>query len=161
MECINPQKALLSNYEVYALLQSKRAEAAAAAKRGPKPDKGDKAAKAKKQGMAVEREVYYYLTKVHDVATHWSAENVTAYLEAMAHYKLLKGEKLMLLNVRPRNLVGLLTCIEEADDRFDNDELAGILEVLDTTLPLPMLEDEEMAEAGAAEPEETMAMDED
>ncbi|KAI9222284.1 hypothetical protein BC828DRAFT_378775, partial [Blastocladiella britannica] len=93
---------------------------------------------------AIEREVRQYLLRTNGRVALWTSDQVTAFMQGIQRFSLLKGEKLMLLNTRPHNHVCLHTCIEEADERFSAADQDAILEVLNSTLPLPSeAEDEE------------------
>jgi hypothetical protein len=48
---------------------------------------------------------------------------------------LTKGERLMLVNLRPVDYVDLVACVDEVNERFDNHE--KLLRILHECLPLP------------------------
>lgn len=64
--------------------------------------------------------------------------------------RLTKAEKLTLINMRPISLPEMVPLIEEAEDRFTNEELEELLGLLETHLPFSRpVEEEEEEENGA------------
>ncbi|KAJ3371116.1 hypothetical protein GGF31_003539 [Allomyces arbusculus] len=154
MECTNPQVALLSDFEVYQFMSDKGLLA-------PVDDK-DKNARRKepKSLMYLRREVAYYFEKINKAAPNWTEDQVVAFMTAIQPYKLYKGEKLRLLNVRPKNLVALLLCVDEADERYTPDQQAAMLRILEETLPVPDIEEDEDDMAVDPAGDESMIVDE-
>jgi DNA-directed RNA polymerase III subunit RPC9 len=50
--------------------------------------------------------------------------------------RLTKAEKLQIINTRPNNLIELQLLIEENEERFSEDALNLILDIVKTTLPI-------------------------
>ncbi|KNE66129.1 hypothetical protein AMAG_10381 [Allomyces macrogynus ATCC 38327] len=154
MQCTNPQVALLSDFEVYQFMSEEGLLAPV--------DNKDKNARRKepKSLMYLRREVAYYFEKINKAAPNWTEDQVVAFMRAIQPFKLYKGEKLRLLNVRPKNLVALLLCVDEADERYTPDEQAEMLRILQETLPVPDIEGDEDDMAVDPAGDEAMAIDE-
>ena len=120
MEVLNERAAMVSNYEVFTLLQEKL-QADAAKTRHRKPQQENLA--------TISYEVMKYLDK-----THCKLQNETViqdFLAQVAPFKLTKGEKLQLLNLRPTTPVEIQLIIEESEDRLRTDEeLEQLLEIV-------------------------------
>ncbi|ORZ37693.1 RNA polymerase Rpb4-domain-containing protein [Catenaria anguillulae PL171] len=136
MQCVNPQVALLSNYEVFTLLKAKHQDQRKTHNAAVRKAHAD-GRPAPKIGTEIERQVFSYMTKVNDLPRHWTDDDFTSFLERIARFGLLKGEQLMLLNNRPSSMTGLFTCIEEIDERFTHEQQEEMLAIIKETLPIP------------------------
>ncbi|KAL2913674.1 hypothetical protein HK105_206834 [Polyrhizophydium stewartii] len=121
MEVVTEQAALLSNYEVLTLLRA-----------NSQPKTRSKA-QALQDLRTIEYETIKYLEALP--CGSQSQEQIQAFLSAIKTWNLSKGEKLMLLNLRPISAVELNTVIEECSSRFTDEQQAEILQILDETLP--------------------------
>ncbi|KAL7750324.1 hypothetical protein RI367_004096 [Sorochytrium milnesiophthora] len=155
MECTNMQKALLSNYEVYTLLQE--AVEASAARLQPRQLPHNVA--------RLHTLIELYFDKIETSSKHQSPENVAKVMAALAKYKLTKAERLMLLNNMPLvALPTLLPILDEAELRFPEEQLTQLLEDVEACVPEalrpPPATEEDDAEAVDDE-DAVMPMDED
>ncbi len=99
MQCTNPQVMLLADYDVFRFLRS-RAEGgsrASAKKSGRNPRKG-----------SIENRVEHYFAQINSIACPWTDANVQLFMDRISKFDLMAGERLMLLNLRPHNTVGLI-----------------------------------------------------
>lgn len=72
---------------------------------------------------------------------------MTTILSFLKKYDLTRIEKLQILNLLPRNPVEFYALVEECEERFTNDQIDVILNMIDTVVPLPPVPSEpEMAE---------------
>ncbi|KAK9468410.1 RNA polymerase [Lipomyces arxii] len=67
-------------------------------------------------------------------AAKQSANGMRKFLEEMSIYKLEKAEKLMIINNTPNSDATLSSLIEEAMERFTQDERNHMLELIETHL---------------------------
>lgn len=63
-------------------------------------------------------------------------EHVIDYLEEMKRFNLTKLEKLQILNQRPKSMVELQVLIEENEERFSEEAMDMILDIVRKTLPV-------------------------
>ncbi|XP_065178152.1 DNA-directed RNA polymerase III subunit RPC9-like [Sycon ciliatum] len=119
MEVVDDQAAMLSNYEVYSILKDAK-----------------QSKKHSHQNVAtIVYETSSYLEKTP--CGKQSEEAVTKFLQALREFKLTKLEKLQLLNHRPTSQVELHFLIAESEERFGDEELQKILEIVESTLDAP------------------------
>ncbi|KAI8329247.1 RNA polymerase II [Chlamydoabsidia padenii] len=64
-------------------------------------------------------------------------DQVKNFLQQMDRYSLTLGEKVQVLNLRPKSAVEIYLLIEECEERFSEEDLDNILEIVSTTLPRP------------------------
>ncbi|KAK3842062.1 MAG: DNA-directed RNA polymerase III subunit RPC9-like protein [Linnemannia gamsii] len=139
MEILQTNSAMLSNYEVMALLTDQKAQRIANEVAGTR--------EVAENLRTVEFEVQKYLTAT-PCATQ-SAEQIVALKKAFGAYELMKVELLQILNLRPKSAVELLLVIEEFEERFSLDDCDEMLRIIATALPRD--DDEEMEEEEVAE----------
>lgn len=134
MEVINKNGALLSNAEVYKLL---------------KEIKEKEKLKYLKNLATVSYEAIKYLEE--SPAAHQNEESIRHYLETIKDhgFQLTKAEKLQILNQRPTTVVEFQLLIEECEERFSEEAINSILDIVQRTLPThdPDLEMEECTDA--------------
>ena len=119
MEVLNERAAMISNYEVFALLQEKMEESNKKQNR-----------KNRQENLAtISYEVMKYLEK-----TPCKLQNedvIRQFLLDVAPFNLTKGEKLQLLNLRPRTPVEIQLIVEESEERLRTDEeLEQLIEIV-------------------------------
>ncbi|KAI8970166.1 HRDC-like protein [Mycotypha africana] len=140
MQIKNARSALLSNYEVFRLLE----ESQATQKR---LQKADPTITYPEHLRTVQFELTEYLKETP--CSTQTTEQIANFLNQMSPYNLTKAERLMLLNLRPKDLVGVYLVIEECEERFNEEELEAMLNIIVTTLPRD--DDDEMEEDGGEE----------
>ena len=117
MEIVDAQAALLSNYEVYSILKDAK-----------------QSKKHSHQNVAtIVYETASYLEKTP--CKNQTEETVQKFLESLREFKLTKGEKLQLLNHRPESQVELHFLIAESEERFGDEDLQRILDIIQNVLP--------------------------
>ncbi|KAJ7333903.1 hypothetical protein OS493_015997 [Desmophyllum pertusum] len=129
MEVLNEKAAMLSNYEVYQLLQETENQ-----------NKGDKSKKSKKrQKHLVNLSTICYEARKHLEKTpckNQSPEIIEEFLKAVQPFNLTRAEKLQLLNLRPTTPVEIQLIIEDSEERLKTDqEIEELLNVIATKLP--------------------------
>jgi len=154
MEVTSPNVAMLTNYEVYSVIREVQS----------KPR--DKEAKKKLEGpLQNMRTIAYETVKYIDkqtTCTLQSQQVIESFLREAAPFNLTKAEKLQCLNLRPTTEVEILLVIEESEERFTEEQVEQLLEIIRRTIPgNDEDEEEEEVEEGtdrAAEaPSETVA----
>ncbi|XP_054796868.1 uncharacterized protein LOC129302192 [Prosopis cineraria] len=80
-----------------------------------------------------EYKVYDYL--VNTAACDQTRENVNEFLEKCKRHDLAKAEILNILNIRPTAAVEVFPIIEKCEDRFPDEEIEEIVELVKKTLP--------------------------
>ncbi|KAF9154586.1 hypothetical protein DFQ27_007550 [Actinomortierella ambigua] len=139
MEILRNDAALLSNFEVLALLNDQRAQRQANEVHG--------AREVAENLRTIEFEVQRYLNN-SPCATQ-DPEQIKNLKQAFAGYGLMKVEVLQILNLRPRTPVELVLIIEEFEERFSVEDCEKMLELITTALPRD--DDEVMEEAEEVE----------
>lgn len=115
MSVVDRHVALLSNYEVYALLGEVRRNSHGKKHRGP-------------QNLAtIVYETAEYLGETP--CKDQSPEIIQRVLKALQPYKLTKAEKLQLLNLRPSTDVEFHMIVAECEERFTEAEMKAIMEI--------------------------------
>ncbi|XP_020619842.1 DNA-directed RNA polymerase III subunit RPC9-like [Orbicella faveolata] len=126
MEVINEKAAMLSNYEVFQLLQETVNQ-----------NKGDKSKK--RQKHLVNLSTICYEAQKHLEKTpckSQSPEIIEEFLKAIQPFNLTRVEKLQLLNLRPTTPVEIQLIIEDSEERLKTDqEIEELLNVIATKLP--------------------------
>ena len=60
---------------------------------------------------------------------------IESFLREVAPFNLTKAEKLQCLNLRPTTEVEILLVIEESEERFTEDQVEQLLEIIRRTIP--------------------------
>lgn len=127
MEVLNEKAAMLSNYEVFQLLQETENQT-----------KGGNSKKRQAKHL-VNLSTICYEARKHLEKTpckSQSPEIIEDFLKAMEPFKLTKAEKLQLLNLRPTTPVEIQLIIEDSEERLKTDqEIEELLNVIATKLP--------------------------
>ncbi|XP_032220497.2 DNA-directed RNA polymerase III subunit RPC9 [Nematostella vectensis] len=136
MEVVNGKAAMLSNYEVYKLLQETEEDC-------KKPE--FKHVKKHQVNLAtISYEARKYLEKTP--CKHQSPEVIEEFLRALAPFNLTKAEKLQLLNLRPETPVEIQLIIEESEERLKTDsDFQQLLDIITEKL-LPDRTDKHMGD---------------
>jgi len=116
-------EALLSDYEVLALLREQEEQR----------KKGGTQAVQPPNLMTIEFEVKKYLGE--SPAGYQATEEVGAALTALKPFKLTKAEKLQILNLRAATTVELHLLIEECEERFTEEEVLRLRSIVSSLLP--------------------------
>ncbi|KAK4277979.1 hypothetical protein QN277_015891 [Acacia crassicarpa] len=82
-----------------------------------------------------EYKIYDYL--VNTAACDQTRENVNEFLEKCKRHDLAKAEVLNILNIRPTAAVEIFPIIEKCEDRFPDEEIEEIVELVKKTLSPP------------------------
>ncbi|KAF7816467.1 DNA-directed RNA polymerase III subunit RPC9 [Senna tora] len=82
-----------------------------------------------------EYKVYDYL--VGTPASEQTRENINSFLGNCKKHDLAKAEVLNILNLRPAAAVEIFPIIEQIEDRFPDEEIEEMVEVVKKTLPAP------------------------
>ncbi|KAG0338739.1 hypothetical protein BG004_007100 [Podila humilis] len=125
MEVLKTNAAMLSNYEVLALLNEQKTQRLANEVAGTK--------EVAENLRTVEFEVQKYLNSSR--CPTQSKDQIGAFKEAFKPYGLMKVELLQILNLRPRIPVELLLVIEEFEERFTLQDCDRMLAIIAETLP--------------------------
>ena len=123
MEVIENRPALLSNYEVYSLLQDIKA-----GKNGQK-----KPNKSQQNLSTISFTTIGFLEKTP--AKDQSPEIIEKFMQRLKPFNLMKAEKLQLLNQRPRSAVEIQLLIEESEERLREDQIEELLDIISECLP--------------------------
>ncbi|RCI00639.1 hypothetical protein CU097_005158 [Rhizopus azygosporus] len=126
MQIKNARSALITNYEVLRLLEENQ--------------QNQKLLQA--QDLSIEypeslRTVQFELTeylKQTPVGSQTPAQ-VTNFLEAISQFDLTRAEKLQILNLRPKSAVEIYLVIEECEERFSEEDLENMINIIMQTLP--------------------------
>ncbi|KAF9362680.1 hypothetical protein BGX34_005690 [Mortierella sp. NVP85] len=142
MEIIKADSAMLSNYEVLALLNDQKAQRQANEVAGTR--------EVAENLRTIEFEVQKYLGA--SPCSTQSPEQIAALRKAFAGYEFMKAELVQILNLRPRTPVELILIIEEFEERFTLEDCTRMLQIIAEALPrvddVPM-EDVDGEEQGA------------
>ncbi|KAF9138551.1 hypothetical protein BGX30_009033 [Mortierella sp. GBA39] len=134
MEILQTNSAMLSNYEVMALLADQKAQRIANEVAGTR--------EVAENLRTVEFEVQKYLAA--SPCSTQSGDQIRELKKAFKDYELMKVELLQILNLRPKSAVELLLVIEEFEERFALDDCDKMLSIIAKALPRD--DDEEMEE---------------
>ncbi|KAE8740934.1 hypothetical protein FOCC_FOCC013546 [Frankliniella occidentalis] len=129
METINPNSAMLSNFEVLALLQELKSQ-----------QKKNRTARNSPLATIIYEATRYLQDSPCKLQT---AEHVRTFLTALKEFKLTKAEKLMLLNNPPSTPLEIQVMVEESEERFTEDEVEKLLQIIQEILPVTQKEEEE------------------
>lgn len=120
MEVLNERAAMLSNYEVFTLLQEKVQE---------ESNKKQSRKQSQENLATISYEVMKYLEKTP--CRLQNEDVIRQFLLDVAPFNLTKGEKLQLLNLRPSTPVEIQLIIEESEERLRTDEeLEKLIEIV-------------------------------
>ncbi|XP_064605539.1 DNA-directed RNA polymerase III subunit RPC9-like [Liolophura sinensis] len=122
MEVIQDNAAMLSNYEVFSLLQDIQH-----GKSQEKPGKHQE------QLSTIVYETTKHLGNT--TCVHQTPEVIQNFMEALKPYKLTKAEKLQLLNHRPVSAVEIQLIVEESEERLTEEQIEELLLVVEKYLP--------------------------
>ena len=135
MEVVDECSSMLSNYEVYSLLQDIKL-----GKNGQKQPN-----KYLNQLATITYSTLKYLEgtpcKFH------SAENIENFMKALKPFNLTKSEKLQLLNQKPTSAVEIQLIIEESEERLTEEQIGQLLDILATHLQEDQAEEAMQTEA--------------
>lgn len=122
MEVIQDNAAMLSNYEVFSLLQD--------IQQGKSQEKPGK-------HQELLSTIVYETTKHlgNTTCVHQNPEVIQNFMEALKPYKLTKAEKLQLLNHRPMSAVEIQLIVEESEERLTEEQIEELLLVIEKYLP--------------------------
>ncbi|TKY47406.1 DNA-directed RNA polymerase III subunit rpc9 [Spatholobus suberectus] len=84
-----------------------------------------------------------HLLKVYDYLVNTAAfvqtrENINEFLTSVKQHDLAKAEVLNILNTRPAADVEIFPIIENSEERFPDEEITEIVELVKKTLPPPL-----------------------
>ncbi|CAB4006219.1 DNA-directed RNA polymerase III subunit RPC9-like [Paramuricea clavata] len=131
MEVLNERAAMLSNYEVFTLLQEKVQE---------ESNKKQSRKQSQENLATISYEVMKYLEKTP--CRLQNEDVIRQFLLDVAPFNLTKGEKLQLLNLRPSTPVEIQLIIEESEERLRTDEeLEKLIEIV-AKIPEDIQEDD-------------------
>jgi len=123
MEIVNESAALLSNFEVLALLKD-----ISSGKNGQR-----KPGKKEKNVATITYSTLKYLEKTP--CGEQSTEAISKFMLALKPFRLTRAEKLQLLNLRPSSAVEIQLIIEESEERLSEEEIDDLLEVVASCFP--------------------------
>ncbi|CAG8470903.1 10607_t:CDS:2 [Cetraspora pellucida] len=127
---IDKRNAMLSNYEVLALLR----EMDEKQREQTKIDPNVKFAESLK---TIQFEVIQNLSSQQSPSSTQTPEQIEATLTHLKQYNLTKSEKLQLINLRPQSISELELIIEDCEDRFEMDILREMIYIIGSKLPMP------------------------
>ncbi|CAM9023966.1 unnamed protein product [Wickerhamomyces anomalus] len=90
---------------------------------------------------SISRDVTSYLSKSPTALQ--TVDNITQAMKDLSQYKLEKVEKLQIINSAPYSLVNLYSIVEECDQRFSEQEIEDILQIVQTHFPQQEVDEEE------------------
>ncbi|XP_037772461.1 DNA-directed RNA polymerase III subunit RPC9-like [Penaeus monodon] len=123
MEVLNCKGAVLSNCEVYALLQDLCRQ-----------EKGRKNMMKTQADLAnIAFETMKYLEKT--ACRNQNAEVIQGFLQAVKEFKLTKAEKLQLINLRPTTPVEMQLIIEDSEERLSEEQVEELIGLVELHLP--------------------------
>ncbi|KIK06229.1 hypothetical protein K443DRAFT_674514 [Laccaria amethystina LaAM-08-1] len=142
MEVVNPRVALLSNFEVFTLLQELESDHLTRTKLAQRIKKEEEASgtvhgsstlaninahlEATENLRTIEVEAIGYLSADYLPTSSQSAEGITKLVKDLVPYELTKAEKLQMVNLAPTLAVELYVIVEELEDRL-GDRMEEIL----------------------------------
>jgi DNA-directed RNA polymerase subunit F len=144
MKILESQQAVLTNYEVYQHILEQRARYAKTKRRGP----GNYKTLVDELQNWLERRQ----SPLSQKPTLYNEKCIATLLERLRPYELPKSEVVMILNVRPPSASVLNAIIEDMYERFTEEQLEDIMniifEVLGQFPPAETNEDEVAEDAG-------------
>ncbi|CAG0903055.1 unnamed protein product [Cyprideis torosa] len=133
MEIVNPSVAVLSDAEVLAFIVSKKQHERAL----------PRTRKERIPNLAtVTYEAQKFLEDVAPHLKHQSGEVIAQFLKDIHKFGLSKSEKLQLLNLRPTTQCEMQLLIFDSEERYTEEQIDEMLEIIRRDLPCPELEEE-------------------
>ncbi|KJZ80188.1 hypothetical protein HIM_00038 [Hirsutella minnesotensis 3608] len=149
MRIVEAQSAVLTNYEVLQHLEDQRRRYKQGKRRGP-PNL-----------ETVVRELLGYLDTapgpLSQKPTTYSPRCITQLLERLRPFELSKGEVVMILNLRPADVVALNTIIEEMVERFSDEQQQEMVDIIAQVLGSFGPAEESAKDAGDVEMDDAAA----
>ncbi|KAI0642947.1 HRDC-like protein [Trametes meyenii] len=145
MEVLNQRSALLSNYEVLALLKELENDHLARTKTAIRIKKEEEAAGLPPKQPAddisenlrtVEVEAIQYLSADYQPTAAQSEREIATLTRTLGQWDLTKTEKLQIVNLAPTEAVELYVIVEELEDRF-GEKMDDILAAVKSSLSEP------------------------
>ncbi|CAK9298586.1 unnamed protein product [Gordionus sp. m RMFG-2023] len=124
MEIVEENCAMLSNYEVYHLLEETHNK--------PK-NLIIKTANLNQNSSTISYETLRHLKSTPVI--YQNKNNIQSFLEAVLPFNLTKAEKLMIINLRPKTPVEIQLIIEESEERLAEDQIDELLQIIQNILP--------------------------
>jgi len=134
MEVVNDNAAVLSNFEVFSLLND--------IQQGTNDQK--KPNKFLQNLATISYETIKYLEKTP--CNLQNSEVIGKFMTALKPFNLTKAEKLQLLNHRPSTAVEIQLLIEESEERLSEEQVDDLLQVIQDNLPTDEVADEDIEE---------------
>ncbi|CAN8103968.1 unnamed protein product [Discula destructiva] len=132
MKILESQSAVLTNFEVYQHMLNQEYEF-------KQPDRKRKVPRSVQN--LVKELLEYFRTAPNPFAQEpltYNGFTIRRLITRLDPYELTKGETIMILNIRPENLAVLSTCIEDLIGRYNDDQQAEILAIIEEVLgPFP------------------------
>ncbi|KAJ3154070.1 hypothetical protein HDU86_004995 [Geranomyces michiganensis] len=142
----------VSNAEVLSFLSDLQADRAA---NPPVVNPGAPPEVNLKDLYAIEDEVVMHLRATP--CAEQDEECIKAFMAALRSYDLTKGEKLMLLNLRPKSIAELNPMVEDLDSRMKEETQLALIQLITDMLPYtpPEGEDVDEQQVDGGDPMET------
>ncbi|KAG8715547.1 hypothetical protein FRC08_010461 [Ceratobasidium sp. 394] len=148
MEVVDKSSALLSNYEVLALLSELEADQLAKARSHLAAKKEEESAQLNGTSVppvagnpvhdevpqnlrTVEVELIAHLKDQYSLMQRQNDVAIRNLTHALGKFSLTKSEKLQIVNLAPRQLVELYVIIENLEERFSDDDLNEMLQLVE------------------------------
>lgn len=157
MKILEPQSAVLTNFEVYTHLSGLRTQYETTPKLDAKTRKPT-GESYKRRGPGnyetVVKEVMDYLTTPPSPLQNipsWNSATIKTLLSRLRPYDLAKAELVMILNLRPLDAVSLFLVVQEMYERFTEEQHEEMLAIIREVLGTPEVEE-------GSDSEETMQL---
>ncbi|KAF8606810.1 hypothetical protein BDV93DRAFT_604140 [Ceratobasidium sp. AG-I] len=148
MEVVDKSSALLSNYEVLSLLRELEADQLAKARSHLAAKKEEESEVAKGNAIVlvagnptrdevpqnlrtVEVELIAHLKDQYPLMNRQTDAKIRKLTKSLGKFSLTKSEKLQIVNLLPRQLVELYVIVENLEERFSDEELDEILQLVE------------------------------
>ena len=162
MEIINARAATLTNYEVLRFLKEQKDSIKPA---NSKKEKGSKQQKMNKSLLTVTLETLSWLEDspagvqeehhIKEFAQQLSEMCKESKDDCGRSLQLSKQEVIHLINHRPGSAVEIQLLLENSEERFTEEQVEKLIQIVEECLPAPAVEeDEEVEEGNSAEKEE-------
>lgn len=148
MEILDESSAMLSNFEVFTLLQELQA--------GQKSQK--RTSKSNQHLATISYSTLKYLEKMP--CQFQTEEIISNFMKVLEPFNLTKAEKLQMLNHRPTSAVEIQLMIEESEERLTEDQIDELLQLITTHLPGPDPPPQEAEEEEEEEMDQTVDQNE-